>query len=76
MPGSSQTEDQTRPLRYGADMFPGQVEATVDGKYAVLLRAVNVGGRNKIAMARLRELLEGLGYEASARRTCKAVTRC
>jgi uncharacterized protein (DUF1697 family) len=27
-----------------------------------LLRAVNVGGRNRIAMARLRELLEGLGY--------------
>jgi uncharacterized protein (DUF1697 family) len=27
-----------------------------------LLRAVNVGGRNRIAMAQLRELLEGLGY--------------
>jgi uncharacterized protein (DUF1697 family) len=27
-----------------------------------LLRAVNVGGRNSIAMADLRELLEGLGY--------------
>ncbi len=27
-----------------------------------LLRAVNVGGRNRIAMARLRELLERLGY--------------
>ncbi len=27
-----------------------------------LLRAVNVGGRNRIAMADLRELLEGLGY--------------
>jgi uncharacterized protein (DUF1697 family) len=27
-----------------------------------LLRAVNVGGRNRIAMERLRELLEGLGY--------------
>jgi len=29
-----------------------------------LLRAVNVGGRNAIAMARLRELLTGLGYGA------------
>jgi uncharacterized protein (DUF1697 family) len=29
-----------------------------------LLRAVNVGGRNRIAMADLRELLEGLGYGA------------
>ncbi len=45
-------------------MFPGQAKQTIDEKYAVLLRAVNVGGRNKIAMARLRELLEGLGYEA------------
>lgn len=27
-----------------------------------LLRAVNVGGRNRISMADLRELLEGLGY--------------
>lgn len=27
-----------------------------------LLRAVNVGGRNRIAMADLRKLLEGLGY--------------
>jgi uncharacterized protein (DUF1697 family) len=31
-------------------------------QYAVLLRAVNVGGRNKVPMARLRELAEGLGY--------------
>jgi uncharacterized protein (DUF1697 family) len=45
-------------------MSPGEVEQPADGKYAVLLRAVNVGGRNKLAMARLRELLEGLGYEA------------
>lgn len=44
-------------------MSPQKVEQAADGKYAVLLRAVNVGGRNKIAMARLRELLEGLGYE-------------
>ena len=27
-----------------------------------LLRAVNVGGRNRVAMAQLRELLSGLGY--------------
>jgi uncharacterized protein (DUF1697 family) len=31
-------------------------------KYAVLLRAVNVGGNNKVPMARLRELAEELGY--------------
>jgi uncharacterized protein (DUF1697 family) len=30
--------------------------------HVALLRAVNVGGRNRIAMADLRELLEGLGY--------------
>jgi uncharacterized protein (DUF1697 family) len=34
------------------------------GEHVALLRAVNVGGRNRIAMARLRELLEGLGYGA------------
>lgn len=31
-------------------------------RHVALLRAVNVGGRNRIAMADLRELLEGLGY--------------
>jgi uncharacterized protein (DUF1697 family) len=31
-------------------------------KYAVLLRAVNVGGNNKVPMARLRELADELGY--------------
>jgi uncharacterized protein (DUF1697 family) len=31
-------------------------------RYAVLLRAVNVGGHNKVPMARLREIAEGLGY--------------
>lgn len=31
-------------------------------RYAVLLRGVNVGGRNKIAMADLRQILAGLGY--------------
>jgi uncharacterized protein (DUF1697 family) len=31
-------------------------------QFAVLLRAVNVGGRNKVPMARLRELADGLGY--------------
>lgn len=30
--------------------------------YVALLRAVNVGGRNRIAMGDLRRLLEGLGY--------------
>jgi uncharacterized protein (DUF1697 family) len=31
-------------------------------RYLVLLRGINVGGRNKVAMARLRQLLEELGY--------------
>ena len=31
-------------------------------RYAVLLRGVNVGGRNKIAMADLRRILTDLGY--------------
>jgi uncharacterized protein (DUF1697 family) len=30
--------------------------------YLVLLRGINVGGKNKVPMAQLRELLEGLGY--------------
>ncbi len=32
-------------------------------RHVVLLRAVNVGAHNRISMASLRELLEGLGYE-------------
>jgi len=32
-------------------------------RYLVLLRGINVGGKNKVPMARLRELLEELGYE-------------
>jgi uncharacterized protein (DUF1697 family) len=31
-------------------------------RYVVLLRAVNVGGNNKVPMTRLRELAEELGY--------------
>ncbi len=31
-------------------------------KYLILLRGINVGGRNKVPMAPLRELLEELGY--------------
>jgi uncharacterized protein (DUF1697 family) len=31
-------------------------------RYAVLLRAVNVGGHNKVPMARLREMATDLGY--------------
>ncbi|HSL77652.1 MAG TPA: DUF1697 domain-containing protein [Candidatus Limnocylindrales bacterium] len=31
-------------------------------KYLVLLRGINVGGKNKVPMAPLRELLEELGY--------------
>jgi uncharacterized protein (DUF1697 family) len=36
--------------------------ATSATGHVVFLRAVNVGGRNRIAMAQLRELLSGLGY--------------
>jgi uncharacterized protein (DUF1697 family) len=43
-------------------MSPGEAERTADGKHVALLRAVNVGGRNRISMADLRELLVGLGY--------------
>ncbi len=31
-------------------------------RYVALLRGINVGGNKKVPMARLRELLEGLGY--------------
>lgn len=31
-------------------------------RYLVLLRGINVGGKNKVPMAQLRDLLEGLGY--------------
>lgn len=31
--------------------------------YLVLLRGINVGGRNKVPMAELRKVLEGLGFE-------------
>ncbi|HXI79316.1 MAG TPA: DUF1697 domain-containing protein, partial [Verrucomicrobiae bacterium] len=30
--------------------------------YLVLLRGINVGGKNPVPMARLRQLLEELGY--------------
>jgi uncharacterized protein (DUF1697 family) len=33
-------------------------------RYAALLRGINVGGNRKVAMADLRELLSGLGYDA------------
>jgi uncharacterized protein (DUF1697 family) len=32
-------------------------------RYLVLLRGINVGGKNKVPMAQLRELLEDLGYQ-------------
>ncbi|MEU6147232.1 DUF1697 domain-containing protein [Streptomyces sp. NPDC047081] len=31
--------------------------------YAALLRGINVGGKKKLPMAELRQLMEGLGYE-------------
>ncbi|MDT0302607.1 DUF1697 domain-containing protein [Streptomonospora wellingtoniae] len=36
------------------------------GTYAALLRGINVGGRNKVRMADLRALLDGLGYTGTA----------
>ena len=30
--------------------------------YAVLLRGINVGGRNKVPMAQLKDMLQQLGY--------------
>ena len=32
--------------------------------YLVLLRGINVGGKNKVPMAELRSMLEGLGFES------------
>lgn len=32
-------------------------------KYVLLLRGINVGGRNKIVMADLRQAVAGLGYD-------------
>lgn len=32
-------------------------------KYAVLLRGINVGGKNKVVMSELRDLVRQLGYE-------------
>ena len=32
-------------------------------RYVVLLRGINVGGKNKVPMAALRELLGDLGFE-------------
>jgi uncharacterized protein (DUF1697 family) len=43
-------------------MSPSDAERVAGGNHVALLRAVNVGGRNRVAMAQLRELLEGLGY--------------
>src|SRR5271169_1909332 len=45
-------------------MSPARNASAADGPYVALLRAINVGGRNVVAMARLRELLTGLGYGA------------
>lgn len=45
--------------RQGAE---GSAAEGAAGRHVALLRAVNVGGRNRIAMADLRELLEGRGY--------------
>ena len=35
-------------------------------RYVCLLRGVNVGGRNKVAMARLRAVFESLGHSGPA----------
>ena len=33
-------------------------------KYLLLLRGINVGGKNKVVMSELRAQIEALGYEA------------
>lgn len=32
-------------------------------KYVLLLRGINVGGKNKVSMAELKDLISQLGYE-------------
>ena len=36
---------------------------TAKNSYLVLLRGINVGGKNKLPMAALKSFLEGLGFE-------------
>jgi len=48
-------------LKGGRERASGDARARVTA-YVVLLRGINVGGRNKVPMAPLRALLEELGY--------------
>ena len=48
--------------RYGAAVGGG--DATEATAWAALLRAVNLGGRNRVPMADLRDALTGAGFEA------------
>jgi len=41
---------------------PGLLGREPMARYVALLRGINVGGNKKVPMARLRELMEGLGY--------------
>ncbi len=43
---------------------PATVGSMATGRYVALLRGINVGGRNVVAMADLREAFEADGYEA------------
>ncbi|GGM51596.1 hypothetical protein GCM10012275_23080 [Longimycelium tulufanense] len=47
-------------------------------RYALLLRGINVGGRTKVPMAELRQLLSGLGYAgvATLLQSGNAVVEC
>ena len=47
---------------FDVDPTHGKRTVTLVTRYLVLLRGINVGGKNKVPMARLRELLEELGY--------------
>ena len=43
-------------------------------RYVVLLRGINVGGRNKVSMAALRDLLDSHGHTNVSPRTSPAAT--
>jgi uncharacterized protein (DUF1697 family) len=50
-------------LRYGVAVPARASASEAPDRKIALLRGVNVGGNNKVPMARLRELLHELGYE-------------
>ncbi len=50
--------------RHIGDSAAGTVESMGTKRYVALVRAINVGGRNKVAMADLRKAFEAGGHEA------------